>query len=158
VKNTLYKGDLLRKQRIQHILLVRGETCWMLDDQLHRHKKLELGWAHRTNITKNRQNGFVFSGFYFLKIIIALKTVPLIAFKRNEMNRLLLFGAILLMSFQTKVMEGIVTGVQDGDTIEVTVDGKVVVVRLNGIDCPEDGQDLVQRPNNLPHSIAWKRK
>jgi endonuclease YncB( thermonuclease family) len=56
------------------------------------------------------------------------------------MKKAFIVGVILLMGFQTKLIEGIVTGVQDGDTIEVTIDGKVVLVRLNAIDCPEDGQ------------------
>src|SRR5688572_30371526 len=74
------------------------------------------------------------------------------------MNRLLLFGAILLMSFQTKVMEGIVTNVQDGDTIEVTVGSKVVVVRLSGIDCPEDGQGFSAKAKQYTTLHYLKKK
>lgn len=35
--------------------------------------------------------------------------------------------------------EGRVVGVKDGDTIEVLVDGKAVVVRFEHVDCPEIG-------------------
>lgn len=35
---------------------------------------------------------------------------------------------------------GKVVGITDGDTIKVMRNGKEVVVRLNGIDCPESGQ------------------
>jgi micrococcal nuclease len=74
------------------------------------------------------------------------------------MKRLILFGAILLMSFQTKVMEGVVTNVQDGDTIEVTVDGKVILIRLNGIDCPEDGQGFSAKAKQYTTLHSLKKK
>jgi endonuclease YncB( thermonuclease family) len=56
------------------------------------------------------------------------------------MIKSLILGVMLLVGFQTNLVEAVVTNVQDGDTIEVTIDGKPVVVRINGIDCPEDGQ------------------
>lgn len=74
------------------------------------------------------------------------------------MKRLILFGAILLMSFQTNVMEGIVTNVLDGDTIEVTVDGKVVLIRLNGVDCPEDGQGFSAKARQFTTLHSLKKK
>jgi len=40
---------------------------------------------------------------------------------------------------------GKVVGVTDGDTISVMRDGRSVRVRLEGIDCPESGQDFGQR-------------
>ena len=42
--------------------------------------------------------------------------------------------------FQTKEFEAQVVGVQDGDTIEIMLDGKKTPVRIFGIDSPEDGQ------------------
>jgi endonuclease YncB( thermonuclease family) len=67
-------------------------------------------------------------------------------------------GAILLMSFQSNVMQGVVTNVQDGDTIEVTINGKVVVVRLNGIDCPEDGQGFSAKAKQFTTLHCLKKK
>lgn len=76
------------------------------------------------------------------------------------MKTVLILAAALLMGFQTKLIEGTVTGIQDGDTIEVTVDGKVVVVRLNGIDCPEDGQGFSAKAKQYTtiHSLKQKVK
>ena len=70
----------------------------------------------------------------------------------------LLFGAILLMNFQTKVLEGVVTNVPDGDTIEVTVNGKVTLIRLNGVDCPEDGQGFSAKAKQFTTLHSLKKK
>lgn len=76
------------------------------------------------------------------------------------MKKIFIVGVILLMGFQSKLIEGVVTGIQDGDTIEVTVDGKVVVVRLNAIDCPEDGQGFSAKAKQYItiHSLKQKVK
>jgi endonuclease YncB( thermonuclease family) len=76
------------------------------------------------------------------------------------MKKAFIVGVILLMGFQTKLIEGIVTGVQDGDTIEETIDGKVVLVRLNAIDCPEDGQGFSAKAKQYTtiHSLKQKVK
>lgn len=47
---------------------------------------------------------------------------------------------ITLSSFQSQILEGVVTSVEDGDTIIVDIKGTQTVVRLFSIDCPEDGQ------------------
>lgn len=56
--------------------------------------------------------------------------------------RILLFVSVFLTlsSFQSQMLEGVVTEVEDGDTIIVTIKGTPTVVRLFSIDCPEDGQ------------------
>ena len=54
---------------------------------------------------------------------------------KNWVFVLLVFG-IRVCSGQTG---GKVVGVKDGDTIEVLVDGKAVVVRFEHVDCPEIG-------------------
>ena len=53
----------------------------------------------------------------------------------------LLAGLFLTLSaFQTQMLEGVVTSVEDGDTMTVDIKGTPTVVRLFSIDCPEDGQ------------------
>jgi micrococcal nuclease len=54
---------------------------------------------------------------------------------KNWVIVLLVFG-IRVCYGQT---EGKVVGVKDGDTIEVLVDGRAVVVRFEHVDCPEIG-------------------
>jgi micrococcal nuclease len=64
------------------------------------------------------------------------------------LNHLLLLPALLLLtlspvgydSIAVKEISGKVVKVKDGDTIEVLVDGKAVVVRLEHVDCPEKSQ------------------
>jgi endonuclease YncB( thermonuclease family) len=47
---------------------------------------------------------------------------------------------------------GRVTSVVDGDTIDVLRDGREVRIRLEGIDCPEDGQDFGNRTKQFTRS------
>lgn len=44
-----------------------------------------------------------------------------------------------------KVLKGRVVGVQDGDTIDVLIEGRARRIRLMGIDAPEKAQDFGQR-------------
>ena len=74
------------------------------------------------------------------------------------MKRLFLVGAVLFLNFQAKVTEGIVTNVQDGDTIEVTIDSRVVLIRLNGVDCPEDGQGFSAKAKQFTTLRTLKKK
>lgn len=74
------------------------------------------------------------------------------------MIKSLILGAILLVGFQTKMLEGVVTKVQDGDTMEVTIDGKAVVVRVNGVDCPEDGQGYSAKAKQYTTLHCLKKK
>lgn len=50
---------------------------------------------------------------------------------------------------------GRVVGVSDGDTIRVLRDRTEVRVRLNGIDCPETGQDFGSRAKSVTSSLAF---
>jgi micrococcal nuclease len=53
--------------------------------------------------------------------------------------RLRLFVFLLVVARICFGQEGRVVGVKDGDTIEVLVDGKAIVVRFEHVDCPEIG-------------------
>jgi endonuclease YncB( thermonuclease family) len=50
---------------------------------------------------------------------------------------------------------GKVVGVTDGDTISVMREGRSVRVRLEGIDCPERGQDFGQRAKQFTSEMAF---
>lgn len=54
-----------------------------------------------------------------------------------------------------KTLEGKVTGVKDGDTIVILVDGREVVVRLEGIDCPEKGQAFGSKAKAFTSSLVY---
>lgn len=63
------------------------------------------------------------------------------------LNQIFLLTSFLLFSFSSmkddsivKEISGKVVKVKDGDTIEVLVDGKAMVVRLEHVDCPEKRQ------------------
>ena len=66
----------------------------------------------------------------------------------NVPGRLLVAAISLLViwaphtSIPSETFWGICVGVTDGDTISVTRDGRAVKIRLEGIDCPERGQDF----------------
>jgi endonuclease YncB( thermonuclease family) len=47
---------------------------------------------------------------------------------------------LLLFSFHPENLEGLVVGINDGDTITILVESKQLRIRLFGIDCPEKGQ------------------
>jgi len=46
-------------------------------------------------------------------------------------------------------------GVSDGDTISVMRGGRAVKVRLNGIDCPENGQPFGTRAKQYTRESQW---
>lgn len=46
-------------------------------------------------------------------------------------------------------------GVTDGDTIKVLRDGRAVTVRLEGIDCPEAGDDFSTKAKNFTSSLVF---
>ena len=60
--------------------------------------------------------------------------------------------------FAQQSLTGKVVGVTDGDTISVMRDGRAVRVRLEGIDCPENGQDFSQRAKRFTSDIAFGRE
>lgn len=51
--------------------------------------------------------------------------------------------------------EARVIGVADGDTISVLRDGRPVTIRLDGVDCPEGGQDFSQRAKALTSQLVF---
>jgi endonuclease YncB( thermonuclease family) len=61
---------------------------------------------------------------------------------------------LVLSSFQTQILEGVVTAVEDGDTITVDIKGTPTVVRLFSIDCPEDGQGFGAKAKQFTTAIA----
>lgn len=54
-----------------------------------------------------------------------------------------------------KTLVGKVTGVKDGDTIVILVDGREVVVRLEGIDCPEKTQAFGSKAKAFTSSLVY---
>lgn len=49
-------------------------------------------------------------------------------------------------------------GVRDGDTIEVMRSGRAVSIRLEGIDCPESGQDFGTRAKQFASTAAFGKQ
>jgi hypothetical protein len=60
-------------------------------------------------------------------------------------SRLLVFLPLLFPALCLADFSGRVVRVVDGDTVQVLADGKMMKVRLNGIDAPESGQPFGQR-------------
>ena len=54
-----------------------------------------------------------------------------------------------------KSYQGRVVGITDGDTIKVLIDGKEVVIRLNGIDAPESTQDFGQKAKQVCSELCF---
>jgi micrococcal nuclease len=67
---------------------------------------------------------------------------------------LLVVILMTLSSFQTQTLEGVVIAVEDGDTMTVDIKGTKTVVRLNSIDCPEDGQGFSAKAKQFTTAIA----
>ena len=68
------------------------------------------------------------------------------------------FLAILLLAQTSDAAEtfsGKCVGVSDGDTIKVLRDGKEVRIRLEGIDCPESGQDFSAKAKRFTSSLVF---
>jgi endonuclease YncB( thermonuclease family) len=64
----------------------------------------------------------------------------------------------LVLAASTLIAQGfsaLVIGVADGDTISVLRDGRPITIRLDGIDCPEGGQDFSQRAKALTSQMAF---
>jgi endonuclease YncB( thermonuclease family) len=72
-------------------------------------------------------------------------------------GRDLLVGLALILlagSAQAAEFRGRVVGVTDGDTLKVLHDGRAEVVRLHGIDAPEQGQPFGQRAKQAAAHLA----
>jgi len=63
--------------------------------------------------------------------------------------------ALAVVSQATDTFTGKVVGVTDGDTISVLRDGKAVKIRLDGIDCPEAGDDFGSKAKKFTSSLVF---
>lgn len=57
-----------------------------------------------------------------------------------------------------RTVVGLVTGVVDGDTLYLMIDGKSVRARLAQIDAPERGQAYGRRAEQALREMVWKRE
>jgi len=57
----------------------------------------------------------------------------------------------------TQTATGYVSGVSDGDTFYIAIDGKPTRVRLAQVDAPEKGQPFGQRAEQALRELIWKR-
>ena len=73
--------------------------------------------------------------------------------------RLALVALVLwtVPAFAQERFAGRVVGITDGDTISVMREGRSVRVRLEGIDCPEKGQDSGQRAKQFTSDMAFAK-
>jgi endonuclease YncB( thermonuclease family) len=76
---------------------------------------------------------------------------------RSVRVRLALVALVLwsVPAFAQERFAGRVVGITDGDTISVMREGRSVRVRLEGIDCPERGQDFGQRAKQFTSDMAF---
>ena len=71
---------------------------------------------------------------------------------------------LLLLALTSALMASIATftgkvvSVTDGDTIGIMRDGKSVKVRLDGIDCPESGQDFGTKAKQFTSSMVFGKE
>jgi micrococcal nuclease len=66
----------------------------------------------------------------------------------------LLLYVLPQITFSSEI-QGRVVGVCDGDTITVLNNGHAEALRLNGIDCPEKGQDFGARAKQLTSDLCF---
>jgi len=69
--------------------------------------------------------------------------------------------ALVLWSVPAVAQErftGKVVGVADGDTISVLREGRSVRIRLEGIDCPDKGQDFSQRAKQFTSELTFGKE
>jgi len=65
-----------------------------------------------------------------------------------------IFYLIPLLVF-AQTFSGKCVGVTDGDTINVLKDGKEIQIRLDGIDCPEKGQDFGSKAKRFTSNLVF---
>ena len=68
---------------------------------------------------------------------------------------LFLFFLLRGQSFPQEEFSGKCVGVIDGDTIDVLRNGRAVRIRLEGIDCPERGQDFGSRAKQFTSGLVF---
>ena len=73
-------------------------------------------------------------------------------FKRLAVLGLCFFVWTVLADFTGKCV-----GVTDGDTVVVLNDGKEVKIRLQGIDCPETGQDFGKKAKQFASAMVFDK-
>lgn len=73
--------------------------------------------------------------------------------RRAALSPLLLLAVASLLSAETYT--GKCVGVHDGDTISVMKSGRAVKIRLEGIDCPELGQDFGTRAKQFTSGLVF---
>jgi micrococcal nuclease len=65
------------------------------------------------------------------------------------------FAVSALMLMAAPTFTGKVVGVSDGDTITVLRGHETVKIRLEGIDCPESGQDFGRRAKRFTSDLVF---
>lgn len=70
---------------------------------------------------------------------------------------LFLFFTISASWIFAETFSGKCVGIADGDTIFVMKNGKAIKVRLEGIDCPELGQDFGTRAKQFISSMVFRK-
>jgi micrococcal nuclease len=65
--------------------------------------------------------------------------------------------ALTFLSGPAPTFTGKVVGVSDGDTITVLQGRETVKIRLEGIDCPEGGQDFGRRAKRFTSELIQTR-
>lgn len=75
--------------------------------------------------------------------------------KRLHLAVVIIFVLTLCISCAASAFTGKVVGVTDGDTVKVLVNKKEVKVRLDGIDCPEKGQDYGTRAKQFTSKLVF---
>lgn len=73
--------------------------------------------------------------------------------RRTAFGSFLFFAFVLVLSAETYIGKGV--GVHDGDTISVMKAGRAVKIRLEGIDCPELGQDFGTRAKVFTSTLVF---
>jgi micrococcal nuclease len=74
------------------------------------------------------------------------------------MTATLLLAALMAVSSSEAAYTAKVVGVADGDTITVLRGTTQIRVRLDGIDCPEGGQDFSNRAKQFTSSLVFGRE
>ena len=80
---------------------------------------------------------------------------------RHSVVRVVWLGVLLLLvavGAQARTVTGFVTGVSDGDTFHVVIDGTATRVRLAQVDAPEKAQPFGRRAEQALRELIWKRE
>jgi len=77
--------------------------------------------------------------------------------------RFLLIVQVLICLFSVQqvcaqsVVSGLVTKIIDGDSLQVISEGKTIIIRLYGIDCPEYGEKFAQQAKKFVKKRVYKK-